>query len=180
MSDMPTRHLLLPQGIDPELGPQQPQSPIAQAARAMAGATLTPPQSWADDEGTAAILLPEDASVLSETTGRSQLQLSSSTKQTIRRQWLVNLGMGLGGAAVMLVVLGLGARLSQRDPTPTFSASEASARQQLMDDVVIAVRSGQLEQALGILQRLQGTHRDPAVDLMITSVKRQLASTGRP
>ncbi len=88
--------------------------------------------------------------------------------------------MGLVGGAIMLIVLFLGMRLWQPEPKglviPT--AQQMVLHQQLIDGALRAVRSGQLDQALLLLERIQHDQADPAVDLMIGSLRRQLADTG--
>lgn len=177
MSDMPTRQMLIPLEPTPELsGPaaavSPPAAPPAKPSKAAALPHLAPAQSWSDEEGTAALLLPDAMSLLGELPGRT----GQPVKPQVARK-SASLKLILAGVAAMaLVVLVLvGVRLMRSEPTPEASISAVAARQQLMDEAMSSVRSGQLEQALSTLQRFQGSQPEPAVDLMIASIKRQLS-----
>lgn len=178
MSDMPTRQMLIPLEPTPELsGPaaavvSPPAAPPAKPSKAAALPHLAPAQSWSDEEGTAALLLPDAMSLLGELPGRTGQPVKP---QAARKSASLKLILA-GVAAMALVVLVLvGVRLMRSEPTPEAAISAVAARQQLMDEAMSSVRSGQLEQALSTLHRFQGSQPEPAVDLMIASIKRQLS-----
>lgn len=180
MSDMPTRQMLIPLEPTPELsGPaaavvSPPAAPPAKPSKAAALPHLAPAQSWSDEEGTAALLLPDAMSLLGELPGRTGQPGKPQVARKSASLKLILAGVAAMAALVVVLVL-VGVRLMRSEPTPEAAISAVAARQQLMDEAMSSVRSGQLEQALSTLQRFQGSQPEPAVDLMIASIKRQLS-----
>lgn len=181
---MPTKQMLIPLESIPvpesaaaTLPPKKPSQPPG-------APHLAPAQSWADEEGTAALLLPDAMSLLGRDepsfgTGSIQGHTGQPMKQQVQgqakgRPASLRLVMaGLAAIGVLIISL-VGVRLLRTESTPESSIAAIAARQQLMDEAMAAVRGGQLDQALATLQRLQGSQPDPTVDLMIASIK-QLA-----
>lgn len=186
---MPTRQLLIPLESAQELSepsiqtaaasllglaapPPKPSPPAGLPHLAPPSAPhLAPAQSWSDEEGTAALLLPDARSLLGEPPRRTG---QPAKPQAARKSASLKLILAGLSALALFIVLLAGARLMRSESTPASSIAAIAARQQLMDEAMSSVRSGQLEQALSALQRFQGSHPDPAVDLMIASLKRQL------
>lgn len=181
---MPTKQMLIPLESIPVPESAAATLPPTKPSQPPGAPHLAPPQSWADEEGTAALLLPDAMSLLGSSDpsfgpGPLPAHTGQPMKQQVQQRAQARPGSlklvmaGLAAIGVLIIVL-VGARLMRGEQTPESSIATIAARQQLMDEAMAAVRGGQLDQALATLQRLQGSQPDPAVDLMIASIK-QLA-----
>lgn len=183
MLDMPTRHLLLaefdtsssppPAAAVPSMRDTLVEPPPSQPPHR----ALTAPRSWSDEEGTAAIMLPDRPKLPPPSKIHSQSQGPRSTPQAAAtapaRRWGLNLFMAaIGGLFVLVVLFTVG----HFTGAVRFGAVVAPPQQLLIDEALFAVQTGHVAQAIGILERLQREQPspDPMIDAMIGALKKRL------
>lgn len=143
---------------------------------------LAPPQSWGDDEGTAALLLPPAEDVQPPPARASLPRPHKHADRTpVRPRWGRTLfpAAGIG----LLLLLGLFLLTRQWMPAPANAprsdAPLTAHQQQLLDGAAEAMARGQIDRSIELLQRFQREQPpagDPAIERLIVSLKRQPAS----
>jgi hypothetical protein len=167
MADLPTRQFVIPPTPSPLLPPGAPP-PVP---------GLAPPQSWSDEEGTAALLLPEAGMLLPERpapsrpSGAAPIQPGARAVAPGRRR--ANLVAGLVGGVLAVIVVLVGGRLLSEPAGGPLTA----AQQVTIDEAMRAVADGQPDRAVELLQRLRDSRPETSLDGLIAALKRQ--ATGR-
>jgi hypothetical protein len=167
ITDLPTQHLFISPGLSKRLNEQHGR--------------LTAPESWSEDEGTAALLLPlaEPPAGPGEIARPAAIRLPTPEAPPVRSAGAYLLTGAVGGALMLLALLG-GEQLWRALPTgrsPTTVALADAEQRRLVDDALVAVQGGHLDQALAQLTRARqlivdrGQQPDPTLELFLAALK---------
>lgn len=130
---------------------------------------LNAPRNWYEEEGTAAIMLPDRPHLPPPQARVAPPEIAP----TPVRSWGQNLLMAALGGLFVLVVLFVVGRFTG---AVRFGATIAAPQQLIIDEALFAVQTGRLTQAIGILERLQREQAapDPMIDAMVVALKKRL------